>query len=274
MANSDVRAAQDGTPWQETVWTCSLCAHCNLVGDWCEVCGVARRFLDDPPLDLPHTPRLSQLPSFWLSLVWGAAALAGLLALVYAPLRDTIGVGFLLLEVVAAGAAAVSSFFTALWERMFNKVEVILPPHAAAGSSFEARLLLAPYSTLDNVTVRLKLSDRYFERIGDKVESRTKELVSLQLLSAGRLPGRRSTQLSARFRAPFPINAHASVQAELSAQVLRVASVVVPSLRFAAANLAEHGGFYVEAYVRVGPLSRRFHKRIVTYAIGHEILVG
>jgi hypothetical protein len=157
---------------------------------------------------------------------------------------------------------------------MFNDVQVVVPRHAAAGTSFEARLLLVPYSTLGNVTVRLRLSDRYFAGQGQQQEQVTNNLETLTALKDGRLPGRRATQLSAWFRAPYPVNRHASARAEMTGQVLGLLSVLVPALKFAAANHAEHGGFYVEAYVRVGLLSRRYHKRIVTYYLGQQILVG
>lgn len=271
---SEVAANDAATPWQATMWSCSLCGHCNLMGEQCEACGVARRFLDDPPLDVPYTPRVSQLPSFWIGLVWAAVAVAGGLAFLSPTLRQAVGPLFLAFEVFAAGAAAVSSFFTAAWERIFNQVELQVPPQAAAGSVFNARLKLVPYATLENVTVRFNFSDRFYEEKGNEVGLRTKRLEALRALTRGRLPGRRKTELTAEFIAPFPLTKHTHMQAEINAGFLGFVANFVPSLRFAANNVREHGGYYVEAYVRVGFLSRRYHKRVITYAIGRDIHVG
>ena len=274
MTPGETAVAPSGTPWQATMWTCSLCGHCNLMGEQCEACGVARRFLDDPPLDVPYTPKLTDLPSFWIGLLWGAAALAGGFALLSPQLRDAIGPIFLIVEVFTAGAAAVSSLFTAAWERVFNQIELQVPPHAAAGSIFQARLKLVPYGTVENVTVRFSFSDRFYESNGKDVELRTRKLEAEQVLTRGRLPGRRRTELSSEFMAPFPLTKHTYMQAELNAGFLSFLAIFVPSLKFAAKNVAEHGGYYVEAYVRVGMLSRRYHKRVVTYAIGSQIHIG
>lgn len=251
-----------------------MCGHCNLVGEQCEACGIARRFLDDPPLDVPFTPKLTDLPSFWIGLMWGAAAIAGGVALLSPSLRETIGPIFLVAEILAAGAASVSSLFTAVWERIFNQVELHVPPHAAAGSVFQARLKLVPYSGVENVTVRFSFSDRFYEDKGKEVALRTKKLEANRALTRGRLPGRRKTELSSEFIAPFPMTKHTHMQAELNAGFLGFLAIFVPSLKFAARNVKEHGGYYVEAYVRVGVLSRRYHKRVITYAIGHQIHVG
>ena len=32
----EAAAAQATTPWQATMWTCTLCGHCNLVGEQCD----------------------------------------------------------------------------------------------------------------------------------------------------------------------------------------------------------------------------------------------
>lgn len=274
MTTGETAVAPSGTPWQATMWTCSLCGHCNLMGEQCESCGVARRFLDDPPLDVPYTPKLTDLPSFWIGLMWAAAALAGGFALLSPQLRETIGPVFLLIEVFTAGAAAVSSLFTAAWERIFNQIELQVPPHAAAGAVFRARLKLVPYATVENITVRFSFSDRFYETKGKEVELRTRKLEAEQVLTRGRLPGRRKTELSSGFMAPFPLTKHTYMQAEMNAGLLSFLAIFVPSFKFAAKNVAEHGGYYVEAYVRVGMLSRRYHKRVVTYAMGNQIHIG
>lgn len=274
MATSEVATSTPSAAWQATAWTCAHCGHCNLVGRSCESCGLARRFLEDPPLDVPFTPRLTALPSFWLGLLWSVAALAGLFALLTPSLRDSLGPLFLLFEVVGAGTAAVTSLFTAAWDRIFNQVELVVPPHAAAGSEFEATLKLVPYSITENVTVKLSLVDRYYEEKGSEIELRTKKLEAVGSLTRGRLPGRRKTEFSTTFLAPFPLTQHTYMRAEQNAAVLSFLSIFFPALRFQAANLREHGGYYVQAYVRVGWLSRRFHKRVLTYAFGSRVHVG
>lgn len=235
---------------------------------------MARRFQEDPPLDVPFTPRLTALPSFWLGLLWSAATLGGVIGLMMPSLRDSVGPVFLLVEIVGAGTAAVTSLFTAAWDRIFNQVELVVPPHAAAGSEFEARLKLVPYSITENVTVRLTLIDRYYEDKGSEIELRTKKLEAVGSLTRGRLPGRRKTVFTTTFLAPFPLTQHTYMRAEQNAAVLSFLSIFFPALRFQANNLKEHGGYYVEAFVRVGWLSRRFHKRMLTYAFGNKLHVG
>lgn len=251
-----------------------MCGHCNLLGEQCEACGVARRYLEDPALDVPYTPGLTALPSFWIGVVWAAAAVAGGVALLSPTLRATLGPLFLSIEVFTAGAASVSSFFTAAWERIFNQVTLHVPPQAPAGSEVQARLELVPYSVVENVTVRFSFSDRFYEDKGSEVELKTKKLGSNNALTRGRLPARRRSELTAEFIAPFPLTKHTHMQAEMNAGVLGFLSTFVPALKFAARNVREHGGYYVEAYVRVGFLSRRYHKRVITYALGRQIHVG
>ncbi len=342
--------------WQATAWTCAMCQHCNLAGETCEVCGVARRFLDDPPLDLPHTPSITQVPAFWIALFWAAAALLGVVLLLNPVARNSIGVFFLLAEVTGASLASGSSFFTAIWQHIFNETELAVPPHAATGQAFTAELRLVPYRTVTGVSVSMALIDRHFRETGESLEIVSQNLGYGELLERGRLPGRllgcgvprqsaddvepreilrcrpvrkgrtgthrqkelHWLQLGTReplrrhaddnegalaevdrtadharitaeaalptaicqhclrltFRAPYPVTQHTSTAAEINADVLSLLSFIVPALRFQANNLREHGGYFVEARVRVGPLSRRFHKRIIAYSMGATIEVG
>lgn len=251
-----------------------MCQHCNLAGETCEVCGVARRFLDDPPLDLPRSPRITQVPAFWLALIWAAAALLGLVLLLNPAARSNIGATFLFLEVVAASLAAGSTLFTAIWQQIFNETELVVPPHAATGQRFTAELHLVPYRLVERVSVSMALIDRHYRETGESLELRRQSLGGSDLLSRGRLPGRRRTTLSATFVAPYPVTQHTSTAAEINAGALDLLSFILPALKFRANNLREHGGYFVEAQVRVGPLSRRFHKRIIAYSIGATIEVG
>lgn len=263
-----------GAAWQATAWHCGACGHCNLRADTCEACGVARRFLTDPPLDIPRQPALTDLPSFWIGLCWGAAALAGVAALLSPGLRASLSVTFLGLEVLAAGAACLSSLLTASWERAFNQLEVVAPPHAASGSPIDVTVRLVPYTGLERVSVAVALVDRHYRRRHRELELASHRLERRELLTSGRLPGRRVTELSASFLAPYPVTAHTDVQAEIMADVLGFAGFFVPALRAAATNLREHGGYYLEVRVRCGLLSRRVHRRVVTYALGNEIYFG
>lgn len=267
--DAKVRGGSSGS-----VWHCALCGQCNLSGETCEACGVARRFLDDPPLNIPFPPRLTQLPSFWLSVVWAVAAAGGLFALASPGIRESVPLPLLLTELVFAAAAAGSSLFTALWERIFNEVTLTAPPHAATDTEFTAELRLVPYRQTENVSVTLSLMDRYFVNAGDGDQAKTRYLSSQGVLVRGRLPGRRATTLSAPFMAPFPFTQHASGHSDLLADVFSLLSFVLPALRFSANNLREHGGYYVEARVRVGFLSRKFHRRVITYAVGKTVHVG
>lgn len=261
-----------GTP---EAWDCPACGHANL-GVTCEACGVALRHYEDPPLDLPFTPQWTALPSFWLGLGWALAAAAGAVFLLAPELREKTGLGttFLAFEVVTAGAAMVSSWLTAAWERHFNQVVFEVPAHVRAGEPFTVTLRLVPYDTLDAIDVRLNLVDRFYHRDGDKVETRSQGLDAHQLLRAGRLRGRRATVLEAEFVAPFPATPHTDVRAEITADVMEAVGFVVPALRQKARNLRQHGGYYVEARVRVGLLRRTLQKRVVSYHLGSDVYVG
>lgn len=263
-----------GSAWQASAWHCPGCGHCNLLAEACEACGVARRYFTDPPLGLPRRPALADLPSFWIGLAWGAAALLGVAALLAPGTRAALGVAFLALEVAAAGAAAASSLLTALWERAFNELAVVAPPHAAASSQVAVTVRLVPYTTLEDVSVSVALVDRFYRRRRGEVELATHELEHQPLLVAGRLPGRRATELSATFLAPYPVTPHTDVRSEIAADLLGLAGAVVPALRTAAANLREHGGYYLEVHVRAGFLTRRLHRRLVVYAVGDGLYFG
>ncbi len=78
----------------------------------------------------------------------------------------------------------------------------------------------------------------------------------------------------AGFVAPFPASKHSDVMAEISADVLDLLGRFVPALRWNASNLREHGGYVVEATVRVGWVTRRLHRRLIAYYIGEQIHVG
>lgn len=256
-------------------WTCPACGHVNLAGLTCELCGVAKRMLDDPPLDIPFRPRLSRTPAFWLAVVWSLVALLGAFFLLSKSGRAAVGIPFLVVQTFGAGAAAVSSFFTAHWHRVFNQVEIDVPQRLKAGEPLVATVKLVPYEPTAPVTVRLRLVDRFYrDKKHGGVETAEQRLEEQVLLSGGRLPGRRLTRLSGTFVAPFPMTPHSSFQADMAADTLGILAFLIPSLSWQARNLREHGGYYVEAHVRVGLLSRRYHKRVLTYFVGADLFVG
>ncbi len=229
---------------------------------------------EDPPLDIPYRPRLTRIPAFWLSLMWGLAALGGIALWLSPVARGTLGNVFLIGEIVASGGAAVSSLFAALWHRLFNQVELIVPAHVRTGEPLEPEVRLVPYETLNDVTVEVKLIDRYFQKSQDGVERAQRELAKTTLLRRARVRGRRLTSLTSEFVAPFPDTPHESIRADIVADVLGLLSFAVPALAWQARNLREHGGYYVEAQVRVGFLSRKYHKRVITYYVGASLHVG
>ena len=277
---ADGGTAEGGTAYGGTASTGtaeSRTAGRGIAALTCEACGVARRYLDDPPLDLPQQPALSEVPSFWFALGWLLAALLGGVALLSPSVLAATGLGrnFLLLEVATALYAAGSSTLNALWERWFNQVELHVPDHAATGEQFAATLTLVPYTSLVGVSVDVRLLDRFYERNGDgNVTTRSRVLGSFALLRRGALKGRRSAVFEAGFVAPFPASKHSDVMAEISADVLDLLGRFVPALRWNASNLREHGGYVVEATVRVGWVTRRLHRRLIAYYIGEQIHFG
>jgi len=263
-------------------WACPECGHENppregLSGLTCEACGVARRDVLAPPLDLPPRPGLAEVPGFWYALGWTAMLVLGAALLASDRALTTLGLGrqWVWLEMAAAAYAAGSSLLAAVWDRWFNEVELTVPRHAATGEEFTAALRLVPYVRLDDVSVTLALVDRFYERSGDAgVDLRSRPLGRFALLSGGTLLGRREAAFEARFLAPFPATRHTDVRAEIAADVLGVLGFFVPALRWNAANLREHGGYVVEARVRVGWLPRRLVKRVVVYHLGESLHVG
>lgn len=258
-------------------WECAACGHPNAGRATCEACGVAKRYHTDPSLDLPLRPRWGETSGFWLGLSWSVAAMAGLVLLLFPDLRGRTGIGlwFIVPEVALAGYAAGSSFLSAVWERWFNQFEFEVPAHSATGQPFSVNLTLVPYETLDNVHVSVRLVDNFYTRSGDSgVETSSRTLGSERPLIRGRLRGRRSNVFAVEFLTPFPATKHSDVMAEITADVLDVVGIVVPAVRWNARNLREHGGYYVEAAVRVGLVPRRLKKRIIAYYIGEQIYLG
>ena len=272
------QAPPDGVAWE-----CAACGHHHhrnregVSALVCEACGVAKRYVGDPALDLPSAPAFSEVPSFWYGVGWLLAAAVGGALLLAPTLLDLSGMGrnFLLIEVGASLYAAASSFLNAVWERWFNQVELVVPAHAATGKQFTATLTLVPYRALGRVSVRLKLIDRFYERDGKSgVKTLSRVLASYTMLGSGDLRARRAASFEAGFITPFPATKHTDVMAEMTADVLDVVARFVPAVGWNADNLRQHGGYIVEAEMRVGIIRRRLHKRLLAYHLGEQIYVG
>lgn len=258
-------------------WVCADCGHSNHDRATCEACGLAKHYFEDPALDLPFRPRLPEIAGFWLGLSWSVAALAGLVLLLFPELRERTGVGLWVVvpEVALSGYAAISSFLSAVWERWFNQFDFAVPAHSPTGQPFAVSLNMVPYDTMDNVSITLRLVDNFYTRSGDSgVETQSRDLGSERVLRSGRLRGRRANVFSVEFLTPFPATKHSDVMAEIMADVLDVIGLVVPAVRWNARNLREHGGYFVEASIRVGLIPRKLKKRVIAYHIAEQIYLG
>lgn len=261
-------------------WTCPACDHQNAASLVCDACGVARRWHEDPPLDLPAAPAWFEVGASYLAMMWGGLAGAGLLVLALPPLQAWLGLapGWLLLEVVLAGAAAWSSLQEAFFLSRFNGMSLEAPRQVRSGQALELVLTLVPYQRVDGLDVRFELYDRYYQEVqrqGRKqVETRQRLLERLVMARDHSLAGRRSHHMHAVFDAPYPSTVHEHLGAKIMASLLEPLGFLVPGLRHHARNLREHGGFYVRATVRVGVFQRRFEQRVVSVYMGEGRVVA
>ncbi len=261
-------------------WTCPTCGHGNADGLVCDACGVARRWHEDPPLDLPRAPAWHELGAAWLTAMWGLLTLGGVAVLVLPPLRAAIGldVHWIALEVIVAGAATWSSLQEAWFQQRFNQVRVEAPTTARTGRPFEVTLTLVPYQGVEPLDVTIELVDRYYadvERRGRRQVETRQRLVERVILERGaRLAGRREHGYRASFDAPFPSTVHEHLGAKITASILEPLGFIVPGLRHYARNLREHGGFYVRASVGSGIFRRRFEQRVIVVHVGATIAFG
>ncbi len=262
----------------QLAWDCAACGHHNVGGSTvCEACGVAKRYLDDPPLDLPYPPHITALPAFYAGLLWAAAALLGMLLLAEPGWRTSLGLGsgFVLFELASSVLAAASSLGEALWQRSFNEMRLEVPDAVQSGETFEATLTLVPYDRIPAAHVTFTLVDRFYQHQDNGgVQTRSRQLERQVALYGEPLSGRRSHVLKALFPAPFPATRHTDVAAEALASLLGLLAFIVPGLGFTARNLREHGGYFVSAKVRVGWLRRTFKRRVFAYHVGSELYVG
>lgn len=262
-------------------WTCPSCDHRNEAVLVCDHCGVARRWHEDPPLDLPAAPAWHEVGATYLAIMWATLALGGMLVLGLPSLRAWVGLapGWLLLEVVLASAAAWSSWQEVFFSSRFNQLSLSAPPQVRSGQVLEMVLTLVPYARVDGMDVRFELFDRFYEdvRHNGRTQTQTRERLLERLVMARdhSLAGRRAHEMHAVFEAPFPSTVHEHLGSKIVASVIEPLGWLVPGLRHVAHNLREHGGFYVRATVRVGLWQRRFEQRVVSvHMSGDRIVAG
>ena len=253
---------------------CASCSFENLdAALTCDACGIAQRWHDDPPLDLPRSPQWFEVGATWALLIYGALAAGGVLLLLTPRWLERLGIGapWVLLEVLITGAAALQALVEAVWQRSFNRAAVSVPQAVRTGEPFEAVLTLIPYRTLARVWVRIELVDRYYEHVRRQgrrqTRLRSRVLDGYVLHSGEPLHGRREHAFHARFLAPVPSLAQHDVASELLASALGVLGPIVPGLGHYARNLREHGGFFVRAVVRFGVWRRVYEQRVVAVMV-------
>ena len=261
-----------------SAWTCLDCGFDNAARlATCDQCGVARRYQDDPPLDLPFPPRPAQTAGFVPLAFWSALTIAGMLVLANPTWRESLGISplFVGLEIAAAAAAALSSFVSVLWQQLFHEVRLEVPGTVRSGEEFEVALSLVPYRIVEKVHVRIELVDQYFRRDQQgRSQRQSMRLENVRLSPDRRLTPRRRHRFVSTFLGPLPVTRRTDVASEMQASVFRLLSPIVPALGHLARNLQEHGGYFVRAHVRVGLVKRVLEKRVVAYHIGSDILVG
>lgn len=261
-------------------WTCAGCGHINGDTLVCDACGVARRWHDDPPLQLPRAPAWHEVSAAWLTAMWGVLAGAGLLALLLPPARALVGLDarWIGLEVALAGAATWSSLQQSWFDKRFNEVRLDAPTGVRTGGPFEVTFTLVPYEGVEPVDVTIELVDRFYvdvEHRGRRQVQTRQRLVERVVLERGaRLAGRREHGYRVGFDAPFPSTVHEHLGAKITASLLEPLGWLVPGLRHHARNLREHGGFFVRATLRSGLFRRRFEQRVVVVHLGATIEAG
>lgn len=254
-------------------WDCPACGHANASALVCDACGVARRYHEDPPLDVPRRPRWAEVGATYAAAAYGILASGGVMLLLDERLRAWSGFGteWIALEVALTATAAAGSLVQAFWTRAFHRSELVLPQAARAGHELEAVLELVPYEPLERVWVSFELVDRWYEREGfgsrRRVRTRSRVLERWTLHEGGSLTGRRRHEFRVTFAAPPPSSRHTDVHAEIVASVLAFLGPVVPGMAHQARNLRQHGGYYVRARVRAGAWRRTFERQVVSVAV-------
>lgn len=263
-------------------WTCGACGFANAGGATCDRCGVARRWLEDPPLDLPPRPGWLERPAAWLTLLHAAGTLLGGALWARPELAPWLALSApaQAVQVALSLAATLAAANRAVTERAFHEVALDTPPRAAAGAPIVADARIVPYARTERVHVTLELIENTYRRTrGDRgqtnVRARTRRLARHRMVEGGALPGRRASLFEAAFVAPYPSPELTDALAEIQASALAAFAWLVPGLGQAARNLREHGGVWVRLTVRIGPFQRRVERRVVVYQLyGDGIAIG
>lgn len=263
-------------------WTCSACDYVNQDGLTCDRCGVARRWLENPPLDLPPQPGWFERPAAWLSLLHVAGLGLGAVLLIRPETAPWLALAAPVqaIQVGLSAAATLAAVNRAATERILHEVFLDVPDRAAAGQTIVADARLVPYARIERATVTLELVENTYERTRGRngrtnIRTRSRRLERYRLVRGASLPGRRPSLFEASFVAPYPSEGLRDVGAELKASVLGALAWLVPGLGEAARNLREHGGVWARLTVRVGPFRRRVDRRITVFQlVGDEIRAG
>lgn len=261
-------------------WSCASCGWTNHDRPTCGRCGIARRWQDDPALDLPPRPRWRELPSAYLALLYGLLAAGGAAAALHPGWRAALGwsPAFLCTEAAFALAGCVGALNHAVWSRLLHELRLQVPERAPSGAPFEAAATLVPYGPVDGLHVTLAFHDRYFHVRGHgrerRVQRRSVRLAHHRHLSDGALAGRRETRFVSAFSAPFPLTPHTDVSVELLASLLGTLHWLWPPARRIAQDLREHGGYVVRLSVRWGPWRRSLERKVLVYHLDERLHVG
>ena len=263
-------------------WTCGSCGFLNASGATCDRCGVARRWLEDPPLDLPPRPGWLERPASWLALLHVAATVGGAALLVRPELAPWLALAPLAqaVQVALSAGATAAAVNRAVTERAFHEVTLVTPARAASGQEIVADARLVPYQRVARAHVTLELVENTYQRTRSdrgqtSVRTRTRRLARYRLLSGEALPGRRASLFEASFVAPYPSPDLRDPLAEIQASAMGAVAWLVPGLGETARNLREHGGVWVRMTVRVGPFRRRMDRRVIVYHLaGEHVAIG
>ncbi len=263
-------------------WTCGACGWANDGGATCDRCGVARRWLEDPPLDLPPQPGWLERPASWLALLHAAGLALGVALLARPEIAPWLALTPAAqgVQVALSAAATLAAANRAVTEHLFHEVTLQVPDRAAAGQEIVADARLVPYRTTEGVSVTLELRENTYHRTRGRhgqtnVATRSKRLARHRMIRGERVAGRRPSLFEAAFVAPYPSAELRDVMAELQASAFAAFAWLVPGLGQAARNLREHGGVWVRLTVRVGPFQRRVERRVIVYQlVGDGIAIG
>lgn len=260
-------------------WTCPECGWENAEGSTCDRCGIAKAWLEDPPLDLPPPPGWWERPDGWLVTLHAAGVVGGTLLALRPELAPFLALAepWQWIQVALSTAATVASVNRAVMARHFHDVRLRMPPHARSDQPFDVELTLLPYRRIPNVTIRVDLVENTYQRRSGRdggVTLRSRRLARHHLQRRAPLRGRRTHHVTTTFLAPLPNMDVHDVMAELQASLIAPFAWLVPGLGQAARNLREHGGVRVRAVVAVGPFRHVIERRIIVFLDNDSVLLA